>query len=114
MDSGHDDRALPRPGCPIRRSPDQHLLSGFPELIAASHVLHRLLAPRHSPCALSSLTTLATGHPCTRVPRRNAWASYHALALTDGLPVQLVKDRLPSNRRCPRSSTPAPSGSPLR
>jgi hypothetical protein len=27
-----------------------------PELIAAYHVLHRLLAPRHPPCALSSLT----------------------------------------------------------
>src|SRR5262245_64426345 len=29
---------------------------GFPELIAANHVLHRLLAPRHPPRALSSLT----------------------------------------------------------
>ena len=27
-----------------------------PKLIAACHVLHRLLMPRHSPCALSSLT----------------------------------------------------------
>src|SRR5215510_12181923 len=27
-----------------------------PELIAACHVLHRLHAPRHPPCALSSLT----------------------------------------------------------
>ena len=29
---------------------------GSPSLIAAYHVLHRLLAPRHPPCALSSLT----------------------------------------------------------
>ena len=29
---------------------------GSPTLIAADHVLHRLLAPRHSPYALSSLT----------------------------------------------------------
>ena len=29
---------------------------GSPKLIAACHVLHRLLAPRHSPYALSSLT----------------------------------------------------------
>ena len=57
MYSAHSDRALPRPGYPIRISPDQRLLSGFPELFAASHVLHRLLAPRHPPCALSSLTT---------------------------------------------------------
>src|ERR1044072_5458353 len=49
---------------------DQLVLAGFPhseisesrvvctssELIAAYHVLHRLHAPRHPPCALSSLT----------------------------------------------------------
>ena len=29
---------------------------GSPRLIAANHALHRFLAPRHSPCALSSLT----------------------------------------------------------
>src|SRR5579875_523141 len=29
---------------------------GFPKLIAACHVLHRLFLPRHPPCALSSLT----------------------------------------------------------
>ncbi len=28
----------------------------YPKLIAASHALHRLLTPRHSPCTLSSLT----------------------------------------------------------
>jgi hypothetical protein len=31
---------------------------GSPTLIAADHVLHRLLAPRHSPYALSSLTII--------------------------------------------------------
>src|SRR5439155_4333482 len=63
MDSAQNDRALPRPGSPIRRSPDQSLLSGSPKLIAASHVLRRLLAPRHPPCALSSLTIFAIGRP---------------------------------------------------
>ena len=29
-----------------------------PQLIAACHVLHRRLVPRHSPCALSNLTYL--------------------------------------------------------
>ena len=44
---------------------------GSPWLIAAYHVLHRLLAPRHSPLALSSLITnyyyslLASGFPRT-------------------------------------------------
>jgi hypothetical protein len=28
------------------------MVSSFPGLIAAAHVLHRLLAPRHPPCAL--------------------------------------------------------------
>jgi hypothetical protein len=57
MNSAGDDIRLRMPGFPIRKSPDQSLLGGSPKLIAASHVLHRLLAPRHSPCALSSLTT---------------------------------------------------------
>ncbi len=56
MNSARDDAELPAPGFPIRTSPDQRLLSGSPRLFAASHVLHRLLAPRHPPCALSSLT----------------------------------------------------------
>jgi hypothetical protein len=32
------------------------MVSSFPGLIAAAHVLHRLLAPRHPPCALRHLT----------------------------------------------------------
>src|SRR4051812_16542581 len=43
-------------GFPIRTSPDQMPACGFPRLIAACHVLHRFLLPRHPPCALSSLT----------------------------------------------------------
>jgi hypothetical protein len=50
--SGGDTRALPRAGFPIRTSPDQRLVSTSPGLIAAAHVLHRLSAPRHPPCAL--------------------------------------------------------------
>ena len=42
-------------GFPIRKSPDQSLLSSSPKHIAACHVLHRLLMPRHPPNALSSL-----------------------------------------------------------
>jgi hypothetical protein len=91
MNSACDDLALPRPGCPIRKPPDQRLLSGSPEHIAASHVLRRLLAPRHSPCALSSLTMLATIHPAGRcMDRRNTQVSYHALALLE-LPFRLSK-----------------------
>src|SRR5215210_3270818 len=52
MYSARRTRALPRVGFPIRRSRDQRLVSTSPALIAAAHVLHRLLAPRHPPCAL--------------------------------------------------------------
>ena len=44
-------------GFPIRKSPGQSLLGGSPELIAACHVLRRLLTPGHPPCALVRLTT---------------------------------------------------------
>src|ERR1700744_2087319 len=40
------------PGCPIRKSADLMLVCSSPQLIAAYHVLHRLLEPRHPPCAL--------------------------------------------------------------
>jgi hypothetical protein len=33
--------------------------------------------------------------------RRNAWVSYHALALADGLPVQIVKEPNPGPRVTP-------------
>ena len=42
-------------GSPIRKSPDIMLICSSPRLIAACHVLLRLLMPRHSPCALISL-----------------------------------------------------------
>ncbi len=46
------------PGFPIRKSPDQSLFDNSPGHIAAYHVLHRLLTPRHPPCTLYSLTTI--------------------------------------------------------
>ncbi len=44
-------------GFPIRNSPDQSSFGSSPKLIAARHVLHQLLVPRHPPCTLSSLIT---------------------------------------------------------
>jgi hypothetical protein len=41
----------------IRESWDQRSFVNFPRLFADFHALHRLLMPRHPPCALSSLTT---------------------------------------------------------
>ena len=45
-------------GFPIRTSSDQRPVIGSPRLIADSHVLHRLLMPRHPPCALNNLHTI--------------------------------------------------------
>ena len=41
------------------------LICSSPQLIAAYHVLHRLLMPRHSPCALFSLTLVDSRPACS-------------------------------------------------
>lgn len=41
----------------IQESRDQRSFDNSPRLIAVFHALHRLLMPRHPPCALNSLTT---------------------------------------------------------
>src|SRR5947208_6960448 len=75
MYSGMGTRALPRAGFPIRTSRDQRLVSTYSGLFAAAHVLHRLLAPRHPPCALSLLIVKNTLYAamefsrCTPAPR---------------------------------------------
>ena len=51
-------------GSPIRKSSDQRSVDSSPRLIAASYVLHRLLVPRHPPCALNNLATQKS-HPST-------------------------------------------------
>src|SRR6266700_1076499 len=57
MRSGRGDRQLGLPGFPIRTSSDHSLVADSPRLIAGSNVLHRLLVPRHPPCALKNLAT---------------------------------------------------------
>src|SRR5688572_14346924 len=64
MYSGRSTRALPRVGFPIRTSRDRRLVSTSPGLFAAAHVLHRLLAPRHPPCALVLLIEKNTMFCC--------------------------------------------------
>src|SRR3954464_366605 len=58
MYSAWGSAALPALGFPIRESADQWLFSASPRLIAAVHALHRLLVPRHPPCALPILTVI--------------------------------------------------------
>src|SRR5580692_3025379 len=55
-------------GFPHSEIPGSKPACGSPRLIAACHVLHRLLLPRHPPCALSSLTTKFTQHTQERSP----------------------------------------------
>lgn len=57
-DTGHRiTQKRARRGFPIRRPWDHSPVIDYPRLIADSHVLHRLLMPRHPPCALENLTT---------------------------------------------------------
>src|SRR5258708_21129571 len=64
MHSDAGDWPSRQPGSPIRTPPDQRSVDSSPGPIAASHVLHRLLVPRHPPCALNHLHTHT--HPATR------------------------------------------------
>jgi hypothetical protein len=55
-------------GFPHSEIPGSMPACGSPRLIAACHVLHRLLLPRHPPCALSSLTIKFTRHMAASPP----------------------------------------------
>ncbi len=58
MYSARRTAVLPAVGFPIRVSTDHRLFSASSWLIAAVHALHRLLVPRHPPCALHILTVI--------------------------------------------------------
>src|SRR5450432_3660086 len=58
-------------GFPHSEIPGSKPACGSPRLIAACHVLHRLLLPRHPPCALSSLTTKFTQHTQEALSRQH-------------------------------------------
>jgi hypothetical protein len=57
MHSDAGDTTQLVPGSPIRTPWDHSSVDSSPRPIAASHVLHRLLVPRHPPFALTNLTT---------------------------------------------------------
>src|SRR5215217_8849007 len=63
MNSARSNAPFGALGFPIRTSSDQRLVGNSPTLFAATHVLHRLLAPRHPPHALSSLLTQISRTP---------------------------------------------------
>jgi hypothetical protein len=68
-------------GFPHSEIPGSKPACGSPRLIAACHVLHRHLPPRHPPCALSSLTIKFTQHSrsCDR-PRRQTLRRHRLIA----------------------------------
>src|SRR5919106_4565201 len=72
MYSACGNAVLPALGFPIRESADHRLFSAYPRLIAAVHALHRLLVPRHPPCALPILTVITR----TKEPRKGGSAEH--------------------------------------
>ena len=53
--NSHKYTSIKKVGFPIRKPPGQSLLGSSPKFIAAFHVLHRFLVPRHPPYALICL-----------------------------------------------------------
>jgi hypothetical protein len=72
-------------GFPHSDIPGSRPVCGFPRLIAAYHVLHRLLAPRHPPYALSSLTIRLTQRDYLRIVARGKFAFPHCATLEQNL-----------------------------
>src|SRR5437763_2510966 len=79
MYSARRTAALPAVGCPIRTSSDHSLVSGSPGLFAATHVLLRLLSPRHPSCALGSLVIVFFFLPFPTPTRRPRSSTIHSL-----------------------------------
>jgi hypothetical protein len=80
-------------GFPHSDIPGSKLVCSSPRLIAAYRVLHRLLVPRHPPCALSSLT----GISITKV-HRNWLPSVSYSVVKDRSPREAARDRGPEGR----------------
>ncbi len=72
---------LPALGFPIREPTDHCLFSGSPWLIAAVHALHRLLVPRHPPCALPILTVIRRSHDQRSIERPVIPVCWHGCAV---------------------------------
>ena len=65
---------IPFGGFPHSEISGSKFICNSPKLIAAYHVLHRLLMPRHSPCALISLTSSESASAPLRFrPRLSPW-----------------------------------------
>ena len=82
-----------------------------PRLIAACHVLRRLLMPRHSPCALISLTSSErTSHPS--LPCKHESSLTPSLLLSESDPLRWAPIRFGASRRSLSSPTRVPFRDP--
>jgi hypothetical protein len=81
-------------GFPHSEIPGSKPACGSPRLIAACHVLHRRLLPRHPPCALSSLTTKFTQHTAASPGA----FSYQLSAISETTPRRVNSWRQPAHR----------------
>ena len=94
------------PGFPIRKSSDLSSVDSSPRLIAASYVLHRLLVPRHPPCAFNNLTTkmLASTVQFSKYGRTQPTITAYPTPPTnrdsaDGSTAELARRRHPTQKR---------------
>ena len=81
-------------GFPHSEIPGSKPACGSPRLIAACHVLLRLLLPRHPPCALSSLTIKFTQHMRLASP---ALSSFHGAIVCSSRATDLFQLRTPAD-----------------
>jgi hypothetical protein len=90
-------------GFPHSDIPGSKLVCSSPGLIAAYRVLHRLLAPRHSPYALSSLTTsVSNSRDCELCDSQQRQLDLFSHCVLPGTP-EAARDR---NREPPQGGLP--------
>jgi hypothetical protein len=98
------------PGFPIRTPSDQRSVDSSPRTIAASHVLHRLLVPRHPPCALDNLTNThikKSRHKCAQKQKMLASTVQFSTTTRTSThhPAPAENGRRPSPRKQPTAET---------
>ena len=102
---------MTRRGFPHSDIHGSRLVCSSPWLFAAYHVLLRLLAPRHPPSALTSLTTKTFGRfaICCAIRRQAAAVPAHVLEYTyaGSSPPSLSRLHLAEPRPCRHGSCPA-------
>jgi hypothetical protein len=80
-------------GFPHSETPGSKPICGSPGIIAAYRVLHRLLAPRHSPYALSSLTIRTLETTAHQPPGYRTPASALDTEVSSRSPTSAVRNR---------------------